>query len=245
MRALSAIELLDLWEQAAGESLAERALRLLAAACPERGREAIAQLPMGRRDAELLELRRGTFGDEVVGTTTCPQCDERLETAVAAASLLDAAAGESTESGFVLAVDGYEVIGRLPGSVDLCALSPDDTPERAREQLLRWCIPTACQDGQPIAPTALPSVVLAAAEQRMAELDPGADLRLALSCPSCGHQWEAVFDIASFLWAEIDAWAERTVRDVDRLASAYGWSETDILRLSPARRECYLELTGA
>src|SRR5438128_1890760 len=117
MRGLSAIELLDLWEHAAGESLAERALRLLAAACPEWGHEAIARLPIGRRDAQLLELRRGTFGDEIVGTTTCPQCDERLEAAVAADSLRTTAAGESTESGFVLAVGGYEVIGRLPGSV--------------------------------------------------------------------------------------------------------------------------------
>ena len=45
-------------------------------------------------------------------------------------------------------------------------------------------------------------------------------------------------------WLEIDAWARRTLRDVHALASAYAWSERDVLALSPTRRTLYRELCG-
>ncbi len=80
---------------------------------------------------------------------------------------------------------------------------------------------------------------------RLAEADPGARIDLAVDCPGCGAAWSAPFDIVSFLWAEVDACARRLVGDVHALASAYGWTEDDVLALSPARREAYLELVGA
>jgi hypothetical protein len=80
---------------------------------------------------------------------------------------------------------------------------------------------------------------------RMAEADPQADVQLDLSCPACRHRWLAVFDIVSFLWSEIDASARRTLQDVHRLATAYGWREPDILALTPWRRQVYLEMAGA
>ena len=39
--------------------------------------------------------------------------------------------------------------------------------------------------------------------------DPLAETNLALDCPSCGHQWNDVLDIGSFVWAEIEARARR------------------------------------
>jgi hypothetical protein len=76
----------------------------------------------------------------------------------------------------------------------------------------------------------------------MAEADALGDVQLALTCPQCGHEWQAPFDIASFLWTEINAWAHRTLQDVHELARAYGWREADILALSPWRRQVYLEM---
>ncbi len=92
---------------------------------------------------------------------------------------------------------------------------------------------------------ALPAEVAEAVAQRMAEADPQADPQLAMHCPSCGHAWSAGLDIAAYLWAEVDAWARRTLREVHALASAYGWSEGEILALSAARRQAYLDLIGA
>ncbi len=57
-----------------------------------------------------------------------------------------------------------------------------------------------------------------------------------------GFVFSVAFDIVSFLWNELNAWAIRTLREVHILASAYGWSETDILAMSPWRRQFYLEV---
>ena len=78
--------------------------------------------------------------------------------------------------------------------------------------------------------------------QVLDELDPQADVRLNLICPSCGHGWHALFDIATYFWREIDDWAQRTLRDVHTLAMAYGWREADILGLSAWRRQAYLQM---
>jgi hypothetical protein len=66
-----------------------------------------------------------------------------------------------------------------------------------------------------------------------------------LTCPQCAHQWQAPLDIVSFLWSEVHAWAIRLLREIHELASAYGWSEAEILALSPWRRRAYLELVNA
>jgi hypothetical protein len=65
-----------------------------------------------------------------------------------------------------------------------------------------------------------------------------------LKCPVCSDEWNAAFDIESFFWIEINAWAARILGEVHILASAYGWSEQEILRVSAWRRECYLNLVN-
>jgi hypothetical protein len=90
----------------------------------------------------------------------------------------------------------------------------------------------------------LPAEVVEAIVNEMARRDPQADIRFALSCPDCAHQWEAIFDIVSFAWNEISAWAGRLMRQVHTLALAYGWREIDILAMSSWRRQAYLEMLG-
>jgi len=60
-------------------------------------------------------------------------------------------------------------------------------------------------------------------------------------CPGA-DRFDAGFDIGSFLWAELDAWAARILGEVHELASVYGWSEHDILEMSAVRRQAYLHL---
>ncbi len=76
----------------------------------------------------------------------------------------------------------------------------------------------------------------------MSEADPTANIYLALSCPTCDHQWDAPFDIVTLFWHELHAWAIRLLREVHQLALAYGWREADILSLSEPRRSFYLGL---
>ena len=78
--------------------------------------------------------------------------------------------------------------------------------------------------------------------EQMALADPLAETRLTLHCPRCENDWEEALDIGAFLWAEIEAHARRLLLDIHSLASAYGWSETEILSLSEVRRAYYVEM---
>lgn len=88
----------------------------------------------------------------------------------------------------------------------------------------------------------LPADVVAALAAELARRDPQAELLVALSCPTCDGGWEAELDVPAFVSMELHGWARRLLHEVHLLASAYGWSEPEILRLSPARRRTYLEL---
>ncbi len=133
---------------------------------------------------------------------------------------------------------------RLPESQDLAAIARGGRDDPARE-LLERCIVSAEHRGTACAARELPPSIVAAIEDEMARADPYADTRLALECPACGHAWTLAFDIASFMWRELEARALAIVRDVHALASAYGWSERDIVQMSTAKRAVYLELAGA
>jgi hypothetical protein len=243
MRALSAAELLDVWEQGQARSPIDRALLLLAAACPELHAEELAGLPIGQRDAELLRLRVWIFGSPLVSLVTCPQCGERLELSFQVSDVLvpSPALGEQPSS---LSVGPYNVQFRLPNSRDLAAASASGDLEGGRRLLVGRCVLAAWrgEDDEPAGD--LPEEVVAVLAEQMAQADPQGDVRLALSCPACGHKWQAAFDIVSFFWSEIHAWAQRILREVHVLASAYSWREADILAMSPLRRQAYLELVG-
>ncbi len=242
MRALTAAALLDVWERAYGQTPAAQALALLGAACPETPPADLAVWPVGRRDGTLLALRAQTFGPALTAQATCPACGERLELPLAAADL--AASGAAPDAAPLhVTLDGYDVEFRVPAAGDLAALAAAG-PDAARWLLAR-CVRVATHDGAACAAEALPPAVVAAVAERMAAADPLADIRLALTCPACDHAWRAPFDIVSYLWAEVDAWAYRLLREVHTLAAAYGWSEEAILALSPWRRQCYLGMLGA
>jgi hypothetical protein len=110
---------------------------------------------------------------------------------------------------------------------------------------LARCVIEARWNDEPVEASELPQEIAEAATRQMAASDPQADMRIALDCQACQHRWEEVFDIVSFFWIEIDAWARRLLREVHVLAAAYGWRESDVLTLSPARRQIYLAMAQA
>jgi hypothetical protein len=66
-----------------------------------------------------------------------------------------------------------------------------------------------------------------------------------LACPACGHAWHSTFDVGEALWAEVQRAAEQSLLEVDALARAYGWTEAEVMALSPVRRAAYLQLVEA
>jgi hypothetical protein len=244
MRALSASELLGTRGQGTDLSTSRRALLLLSQAYTDFTLEQIAQFSIGQRDELLLTLREQTFGSRLASITTCPACAEQLEFHIDAA---DVRATPEVELKVPLNLThgDYTVEFRLPTSLDLVCLDPAADLEMNRQELLERCVIATRRAGAEISATELPAEVGMAIAQRMADADPQADVQLALTCPKCQHSWRAPLDIVSYFLSEIDAWADRLLREVHSLASAYGWREAEVLALSPWRRQAYLELIEA
>ncbi|HSF47311.1 MAG TPA: hypothetical protein VLA73_02995 [Burkholderiales bacterium] len=229
MRALPAPELLRVWEQGLAQSPIERALALLAAGGSEE-KDVLAELSIGERDTRLLALREKTFGANCESLVACPGCGEQLELAFTLADMRRAPEGAAELS---VDTDQHAFNFRLPNSIDLAEAAGARDERKARELLLDRCL---LNDGDKV----LPDEVLDRIAERMERADPQANVRLDLHCPVCDHVWQAVFDIESYFWTEIDAWAQRTLKEVHALASAYGWRELDILNMTPWRRRMYL-----
>jgi hypothetical protein len=231
MNALADDALLGIWERGAGCGPVERALLLLGVALPGQSLEHCAAIPIGARDTAILKLRCATFGGRLSGRANCPRCREEHEFDLDIGELL-AGAPSQTESEFMLD-NGWRF--RLPDSRDLAAIAHHNDAEAAIRDLLRRC----CLDA-PAAPDWPPSL-LEAVEARIAALQGGADIELRFDCIACGKAWTDRLDVVGYVWEEITERARHLLDEVHGLAAHYGWSEQQILSMSGARREAYLQ----
>ncbi|HET7502143.1 MAG TPA: hypothetical protein VFK02_14095 [Kofleriaceae bacterium] len=238
-------DLLRTWEEAVPQHPLDRALTLLRAACPDHAHAELGRMSVGTRDSLLLSLRERLFGRALRAVADCAECGETLDLALTTTGLRAAPALEGPPREPVeheLELDGVMIRFRLVDSFDLAAALSCDGVAAARRALLDRVVVAAHRAREPV--RELSPAVEARLEERLAELDPQADIALDLTCPSCSARWQAPFDVFSFLWSDIDRWARRLFRTVDALARAYGWSEADVLALSPHRRRIYQELAA-
>lgn len=240
MSGLAAATVLEMWERCRGQTPTRSALELLQAAGRGPDEREITALPLGERDRRLLALREELLGETLECRVACPRCREVLELTIAVSDLLDLPAGarESPE----LRIGELWLRTRLPTSADLLALEDCGDLEEAVCRLVRRLIPEVRRGGRPIDAGQLRPDELDRVGAALAAADPGAGIELRLSCVGCQHSWHELLDVATFVPAEIEHLARRLLRQVHVLARAYGWREQDILALSPARREAYLEL---
>jgi hypothetical protein len=242
MRTLTAAELLALCEAGEGRSSVERALMVLRATYPEAPSETLASLSIGARDSRLLAVREQVFGRTLASLSHCPECGETVEQIF---SVETVRVPSSADDPLALSadVDGQVVPFRLPNSDDLAALADLDDADIARTCLVQRCV--LAEPFEAANRPGLSERAIQAIADRMARADPQGDVQLVTICPRCSSEWTETFDIVSFLWSELTAWSIRFLDDVHRLASAYGWSEADILTMTPSRRAMYLARIGA
>ncbi|MGH8761962.1 MAG: hypothetical protein ACREUR_01880 [Nitrosospira sp.] len=248
------MDLLLAWEQGLDQTPTRQALALLSACSPGITQDTLAALPIGARDTHLLRLRESLFGNAVAAVSECPKCGERLEVAFNIDDVCDSRVCEMNEEPMKAGLrtyrfckDGYDITYRNPTSADLLVLSENTANIPSHQMLLQRCVTDVQQNGIPMGAgnqplNSLPDSVIAAISKNMADADPQAHIELVLTCPECDHAWNALFDIAAFLWSEVHVWASRILNDVHMLARAYGWREADILAMSARRRQTYLEL---
>lgn len=248
MRPLTAAELLQVWEAGLKQPILERTFSLLATACSSNAQD-MGHLSIGERDARLLQLREWTFGSRLQNIVKCPQCGELIEWDSSTHDLhLQPISSDQAPRTFELEKDSLHIRFRLPDSFDVAAVVAGSAQGTRHSEsangktILESCVLEIKDDEGKS--HVLSDDIRELLNDRMAAADPQANIQMKLGCPNCSHQWEAVFDIVSFLWSEVDNWARRILHDVCLLARAFGWSERDILNMSSRRRQLYLQMIG-
>jgi hypothetical protein len=236
---------------------------MLMAAVPGADWRELAELPLGQRQAHLLSVREKTFGSLLEVFVECPGCEAELEFEIDTTVERQAEAAEpSPNATFALEVGEFDLELRLANTADLLALelagrvgqagqvgqvgqvgqAGETSVETVRRELFSRCALEVRRRGDLVEASCVPDEVIALAAEEMSARDPQAESLRSLECPMCSHQWQAVFEIVDYLWREIEVDVRRLFREIDLLARTYGWSEDQILALSPFRRRCYMEL---
>lgn len=235
MRTPSAAEVLRIWELGSGKRAWYRALLLLAPMFPKATFGALADLTLGSRNAYLLTLRERLFGSTLSSIVTCDACGEKTEITISTHDLLaqaPAAARFAGDDALHVATPDGDIACRLLSSRDLQAVATAPTSSDAQSVLVDRAV---LDDAPPLGPESRECIADA-----IVTADPLADIRLGVTCASCSRSWATSFDIAQYLWTEIEAEVSRLLDHVHRIAGAYGWSEATVLAMSRARRREYL-----
>jgi hypothetical protein len=239
MRALTQADCLVLWESGQGLHPIDQGLLAVNAVFPETRDESVADWPLGRRNRALVQLYCANFGSKLRGWTSCRQCGEKLEFAADGKSMAQSAPHDSAA---VVSEAGRSF--RLPTSRDLARIAAASEVSAAVPLLLDLCLISQLSEDP------APSIELSEEElerigDRLALADPLAEILLDFECPVCKESFTEALDLASFIWSELENRARRLLSDVHTLASAYGWSEAEILSLSQQRRNFYLKQVQA
>jgi len=222
--------LLAAWEQGSIATAATRGAQILATLegapvdGPRSDGPAYVDLSLGTVDRLLLEFHLAEFGRALEGYFGCPRCGEELEIEVDIEALLASPPPPPEGPGW-----RYPT----PRMLQIAAASVD--PSAAIVELAA---------GHREAGVAIDETRVALADQ-LANADPLLDVQFGGTCVECGSQVSTRLDVGSFLVAALGERARRILIEVDRLARAYGWSETDILAMSALRRRRYLSLVGS
>jgi hypothetical protein len=203
--------ILAAWEMGATRRPLDRALAILWAAGAASDGDP-ADLPLAERDRRLLDIRAGSFGPVLPARATCPECGAELEMDLDTRDLVSALPQGDGEL-------------RLLTSRDLAAVAELDT--QAAAEALRARLGGEEAEGE-------------ALDRQIEESAKAAELSTRIICVDCGAAWTEMLDVTAHLWADVEAAAHRLLAEVAALAAAYGWTEGEILSLSPARRAAYL-----
>lgn len=243
MKSPSAEQLLLVWEHGNNYSLLHKTLLLLEMVYPESEPQEIAELSIGERDTRLIRLRNSIFGSSLHNTIDCPKCNSKMEWDMNLQDFIILPTGNPENSAeHELNLDSFQIRFRLPNSRDILGLLSESGEELKTNSLLEQCILEIKQTKGKMKTKTIPENVINALSEKITELDPAAEIKMNIVCPGCSYQWEATFDIMSYLWAEIDSWAHRTFQEIYILASTFGWSEKDILNMDAGRRQLYIEM---
>ena len=252
MLALKGELLLAAWEAGLDKHPLDRGLLLLSIALPECDHRQLAELTIAERNLLLLQLREATFGKTLQGFGTCSRCHAHLEFAAPVATIIEHLRTHFIKEPIVWSEDGRQYRLRPVTTNDLLAATDAPSDTEAKDLLLKRCL-CLTQESSESQTQALSDELLQAAlpagiphlVEKFDELNASAELACAVRCPDCSNSEMLDLDVAQFVWIEVRSAAKRLLVEIHELAWAYGWSENEILRLTPQRRDAYIEILSS
>jgi hypothetical protein len=193
-----------------------------------------ARLPVSDRDRLLACLHRDLFGDGIEADACCSECGTAFAIDFTLSGLIDRHRAERPEG-----VDGPDERGhftldrvrfRLPSSADVAeavVLEPEDR----RRALLSACV----VDGDAVEHEA-------EIEGAIAAIGPMLDIDLDATCPHCGAATTPHFEIGDFFLRCLFDQRRFLLREVHRIARAYGWALSEIIGLPRPTRQDFVRL---
>ncbi len=193
----------------------------------------LAQDTPGERNRRCLDLHRQLVGRDIEAQAACPHCGADIEFSVPVAAIC---AVRPVDVNCSLELDGMPQAGRfrLPRMADLERLPPDLDESALAQRLAEAC---RTEGEGPLSDEAM-----ALLADLFEQADPLAALEIALTCSECAMAFCVPVEPAELVAREIDRLADRLLREVHLLASAYGWSEDQVLAIPAARRARYLAM---
>lgn len=190
-----------------------------------------AAATVARTAASMIGLHCACFGDTAEMVMTCASCGESLEVDV---DLAACGAGHSTADRREIVTGAGPMVVRALTINDLIAVGDCIDPVDA---LLERLVPGGVDN----------LAALSAADRELIDavaqdLAGAAGTVISAHCPGCGALARAGLDPTALVWDRVEQWALDQLATVATLARAYGWSEPEVLALSPARRARYLEM---
>lgn len=195
------------------------------------GHDALLAWPVSRRLQGLLAVTIATYGDHWVLTTSCtePDCGKPMDLPLS----LDAFRRAPDPARIACAMpDGRNVGVTVPTGMDQLAWLADGGGEPAAIAGRLVSLPADID--------AIPPAWLEPIEAALEEADPLTTLEIETACPECGAALSIPLDLEARCLALLAAERPRLIDEIHLLATAYHWSEVEILAIPPVRRRQYL-----
>lgn len=204
--------------------------------------QALRHLSIGDRVAILFNARKIILGNIIACTATCLNCSSKMSFDLNISDLLQIHRSDKNQEFYELNTEGYKIKFR-----PLCAIDQDysikkfSSVEMIGNKLVKSCVVNSI----PLLPKILPKKIEIDIGMKMDDIDPLSDLSLRVSCPECSKIFEVFFPSEEFILREFAAHSKNLEHEIHWIALHYGWSESEILKLSLQKRKRYVELINA
>jgi len=193
---------------------------------------ALPDVPVGDVDLLVVWERSGTRGDTMVAEGRCGSCFEPVDVRFSLDAYVEhhrprsSRRAESLGDGWFALRDGAAAF-RLPAVGDVLSAAASSDP---RAELLKRCLREPAS-----------AAIARAVESAMARLGPTLRAAVSGTCPECGAAFDLEVDVRELCMEELRRDANAVYDDVNLIATAYGWSQDEILDMPSDRRRRYAD----